>query len=120
MAELRKVRNIKPGFKKGLWFGLLNAGWETVSGGLSPWTLEVTPDWSSLHKLGEQEEPKRDYVQRTLPPRDRLAGVYFAATEHDEDRSEEHTSELQSLMRISYAVFCLKKKKHTQRKYTQP
>src|SRR3546814_2154424 len=29
-------------------------------------------------------------------------------------RSEEHTSELQSLMRISYAVFCLKKKKHYQ------
>src|SRR3546814_1412572 len=29
----------------------------------------------------------------------------------DEPRSEEHTSELQSLMRISYAVFCLKKKK---------
>src|SRR3546814_5191800 len=35
---------------------------------------------------------------------------------HD-DRSEEHTSELQSLMRISYAVFCLKKKKHTTRLY---
>src|SRR3546814_2952625 len=31
-------------------------------------------------------------------------------------RSEEHTSELQSLMRISYAVFCLKKKKHTRNK----
>src|SRR3546814_10717531 len=30
----------------------------------------------------------------------------------DHPRSEEHTSELQSLMRISYAVFCLKKKKH--------
>src|SRR3546814_6279883 len=30
----------------------------------------------------------------------------------DLSRSEEHTSELQSLMRISYAVFCLKKKKH--------
>src|SRR3546814_992058 len=30
-------------------------------------------------------------------------------------RSEEHTSELQSLMRISYAVFCLKKKKKTQK-----
>src|SRR3546814_10332465 len=29
------------------------------------------------------------------------------------DRSEEHTSELQSLMRISYAVFCLKKNKNT-------
>src|SRR3546814_2065712 len=34
------------------------------------------------------------------------------------DRSEEHTSELQSLMRISYAVFCLKKKKqHIQQQY---
>src|SRR3546814_4781179 len=32
-------------------------------------------------------------------------------------RSEEHTSELQSLMRISYAVFCLKKKKHTKNSY---
>src|SRR3546814_2694980 len=31
-------------------------------------------------------------------------------------RSEEHTSELQSLMRISYAVFCLKKKKETEKK----
>src|SRR3546814_9875864 len=33
-----------------------------------------------------------------------------------ERRSEEHTSELQSLIRISYAVFCLKKKKHTNNK----
>src|SRR3546814_12656149 len=41
------------------------------------------------------------------------AGLRFA---HDSrQRSEEHTSELQSLMRISYAVFCLKKKK-TQKK----
>src|SRR3546814_9610575 len=32
---------------------------------------------------------------------------------HVSKRSEEHTSELQSLMRISYAVFCLKKKKKT-------
>src|SRR3546814_9709989 len=37
-----------------------------------------------------------------------------------EDRSEEHTSELQSLMRISYAVFCLKKKnKHHTTQQTQ-
>src|SRR3546814_3549114 len=37
------------------------------------------------------------------------------------DRSEEHTSELQSLMRISYAVFCLKKKKtsHTNTNHTK-
>src|SRR3546814_5725786 len=31
---------------------------------------------------------------------------------HNHDRSDEHTSELQSLMRLSYAVFCLKKKKN--------
>src|SRR3546814_10545883 len=37
------------------------------------------------------------------------------------ERSEEHTSELQSLMRISYAVFCLKKKKQTVTEaYTDP
>src|SRR3546814_6617531 len=34
----------------------------------------------------------------------------------DHARSEEHTSELQSLMRISYAVFCLKKKKQTKQR----
>src|SRR3546814_9484500 len=36
---------------------------------------------------------------------------------HSPDRSEEHTSELQSLMRISYAVFCLKKKQNIERTY---
>src|SRR3546814_6287527 len=42
-----------------------------------------------------------------------VTGVAAAVPEHAhrQDRSEEHTSELQSLMRISYAVFCLKKKK---------
>src|SRR3546814_5201156 len=37
--------------------------------------------------------------------------VLVARAAHHVERSEEHTSELQSLMRISYAVFCLKKKK---------
>src|SRR3546814_6599116 len=36
----------------------------------------------------------------------------FEKVVKNDDRSEEHTSELQSLMRISYSVFCLKKKKH--------
>src|SRR3546814_16784505 len=44
--------------------------------------------------------------ERLVPaPRD-----WNANREDNVDRSEEHTSELQSLMRISYAVFCLKKK----------
>src|SRR3546814_3587326 len=44
-----------------------------------------------------------------------------AAKMDEMKRSEEHTSELQSLMRISYAVFCLKKKKktETQKKHTE-
>src|SRR3546814_2607047 len=53
------------------------------------------------------------------PPRDGNLSVAApsASPAHDYEpagRSEEHTSELQSLMRISYAVFCLKKKKHKQ------
>ncbi|WP_045728447.1 electron transfer flavoprotein-ubiquinone oxidoreductase [Xanthomonas sp. GPE 39] len=86
MAELRQVRNIKPGFKKGLWFGLFNAAWETLVKGASPWTLKVVADWKTLDRLGEHTQPKRDYVQRELAPRDRLQGVYFAATEHEEDQ----------------------------------
>src|SRR3546814_3286268 len=45
----------------------------------------------------------------TPPPRARLDQSMEALIHH---RSEEHTSELQSLMRISYAVLCLKKKKN--------
>src|SRR3546814_7331023 len=41
---------------------------------------------------------------------DRGARRHAHGIERAEERSEEHTSELQSLMRISYAVFCLKKK----------
>src|SRR3546814_4914089 len=43
-------------------------------------------------------------------PKD-MGGVLIELMETPKERSEEHTSELQSLMRISYAVFCLKKKK---------
>ena len=85
MAELKPVRNIKPGFKRGLWFGLANAAWETATKGLSPWTLATAPDWSSLDSL-DKPAPQRDYLQRELGPRDRLQAVYYAATEHDEDQ----------------------------------
>src|SRR3546814_1259425 len=43
-----------------------------------------------------------------------------AARQHPQHRSEEHTSELQSLMRISYAVFCLKKKRTNRYNLTSP
>src|SRR3546814_2703405 len=42
----------------------------------------------------------------------RIADGADGVAHHADRRSEEHTSELQSLMRISYAVFCLKKKKN--------
>src|SRR3546814_7584318 len=56
--------------------------------------------------LGEQQPAQ------ILPPA-RCVGEQARPVRYaiDVDRSEEHTSELQSLMRISYAVFCLKKKK---------
>src|SRR3546814_6264981 len=44
----------------------------------------------------------------------RITNLVRMARFREDQRSEEHTSELQSLMRISYAVFCLKKKKKTQ------
>jgi electron-transferring-flavoprotein dehydrogenase len=86
MAELRKVRNIRPGFNKGFWFGLLNAGWETITAGHSPWTLKNHADFSALKKADEYTSPERHFVERTLAPRDRLAEVYFASTQHDEDQ----------------------------------
>src|SRR3546814_1535801 len=49
-------------------------------------------------------------TSRFETPRPRFADRGLTRPQH---RSEEHTSELQSLMRISYAVFCLKKKSNT-------
>src|SRR3546814_2431164 len=59
-------------------------------------------------RLSEIETPGRDFCVQT----ERLEhGQIEAEFSGIAGRSEEHTSELQSLMRISYAVFCLKKKK---------
>src|SRR6185437_12833271 len=84
--ELKAVRNFKPGFKRGLWFGIANSALETVTGGRTPWTLRnKTPDFARLKQL-DASEPEREYVERTLPPRDRLASVFFASTTHDESQ----------------------------------
>src|SRR3546814_2107508 len=68
-----------------------------------------------------QLAPHVQWVQSYVAD-DRLFCIYLADEEkdvHKHARSEEHTSELQSLMRISYAVFCLKKKKKKpQHKFT--
>src|SRR3546814_7919555 len=60
------------------------------------WTLPAAPAWS-----------RGSHRSRSAPPE----------PSPDWTRSEEHTSELQSLMRISYAVFCLKKKKNIKQKH---
>src|SRR3546814_5254314 len=60
------------------------------------------------------------HTQDTAQTVDRIVDVFPPEQQHQVrvqlsvalQRSEEHTSELQSLMRISYAVFCLKKKRH--------
>src|SRR3546814_4150257 len=69
----------------------------------------------SLGELNPLFSPAPD--QRAVSPRGRHGRACGSRT-----RSEEHTSELQSLMRISYAVFCLKKnsKQRTQPADTQP
>src|SRR3546814_3777090 len=77
-----------------------------------------------FHRDRWRQRGDRDRSEHSAPPsrgvyRDRRAmrGSLLPARVHDGrrrhfcGRSEEHTSELQSLMRISYAVFCLKKKK---------
>src|SRR3546814_2357233 len=80
-----------------------------LSGLISPWCRKRLDEFNG--------DITRFKVEKILPSR--LHQVGIAKTEPGDEnnqdiRSEEHTSELQSLMRISYAVFCLKKKKTTQ------
>src|SRR3546814_5301365 len=68
-------------------------------------------DAQHTHLWSDAEREKTDHDDE-----EHQRGEHIGAPAHGEQqiRSEEHTSELQSLMRISYAVFCLKKKKiHT-------
>src|SRR3546814_7800877 len=62
----------------------------------------VRPSFKTEERLNAGSGSNRPYCRRNIGVSDHL---------RPSPRSEEHTSELQSLMRISYAVFCLKKKK---------
>src|SRR3546814_3716548 len=70
-------------------------------------------------ELYRRDARKPRGTHRPHRPRDRVAGRQCRRIRQGGERgfrSEEHTSELQSLMRISYAVFCLKKKKKKTKK----
>src|SRR3546814_5115210 len=81
---------------------------------LLPDGREVPQECAPLGELGHAaEEGELPLVMEGAQPGEEQPAEQGA--EHA-DRSEEHTSELQSLMRISYAVFCLKKKTHENHK----
>src|SRR3546814_10391666 len=73
-----------------------------------------------LVALADSQTEIRDALRHSSSPRSRSRGLRVESAPPSRlgsdwvGRSEEHTSELQSLMRISYAVYCLKKKKITQ------
>ncbi len=82
-SELKAVRNIRPGFHKGLWWGLINAAWETLVRGLSPWTLKNHADHTALKKASHSiviDYPKPDGVITF----DKLTSVSFSNTNHAE------------------------------------
>src|SRR3546814_4674146 len=87
------------------------AGRETV-GGTGRGTRRGRADPGRCHRRARPVARRRPPVvgHAARHGRDDRAAEEAAAAALDAERSEEHTSELQSLMRISYAVFCLKKK----------
>src|SRR3546814_4298398 len=90
---------------------LVEGGGELAAGLLSEDLVDRIHWFRAAMLIGNEGRP----VIGRLPLDSLAAAPRFrrvAAEPLGEDRSEEHTSELQSLMRISYAVFCLKKKKN--------
>src|SRR3546814_7563590 len=96
--------------------GLLGATWfadhpvlplEDITVALNIDTIAISPRGTPVATIG-RGRPAYDAMVRSVAAK--LGRKVDADGEADAFRSEEHTSELQSLMRISYAVFCLKKK----------
>src|SRR3546814_5499386 len=75
--------------------------------------VEIVGSPAPGHASGEAMNEMQKIVESDLP---RGFGYDWTGQSYQE-RSEEHTSELQSLMRISYAVFCLKKKNKQKSKH---
>src|SRR3546814_8963417 len=71
-----------------------------------------------VRSMGPVKPSSRD-MQLPWPMGAKISGGRGGPAPEGDGRSEEHTSELQSLMRNSYAVFCLKKKKHKQLEYSK-
>src|SRR3546814_9944490 len=84
---------------------------------------EASDDRAFYNVCRRKIEDRGIFVLHETFPESDGSGFCLADPKHpiivvNTKRSEEHTSELQSLMRISYAVFCLKKKKHNKIKLT--
>src|SRR3546814_8253814 len=81
---------------------------------LMPYALELAHEIAGKAPIALRYAKEASQVTSSMPPREgyRFEQNITVALSKTEDRSEEHTSELQSLMRISYAVFCLKKKRN--------
>src|SRR3546814_9273859 len=77
---------------------------------LFPYTTLFRSDRRTARALAPFNTSRSVEVSKRSMPRTTLISTVTLSS-HVVVRSEEHTSELQSLMRISYAVFCLKKKK---------
>lgn len=84
--ELYKIRNIRPGFKKGMWMGLANGALETLTAGHSPWTLQNHADHSATRRLDQLASPDRGWGELELKPKDRAAAVFFAGNVHEESQ----------------------------------
>src|SRR3546814_6465056 len=82
----------------------------TVTLGLAAAPHAVSAQEASPFDARQSEAIER-LVQQYLLEHPEVLVEALRRYEQQQQRSEEHTSELQSLMRISYAVFCLKKKK---------
>src|SRR3546814_4506013 len=101
-------------FSANLWLALRDPQWLAIPAVLAGWYLADLASGMVHMFMDYHPCPKGKGLDRLYFYQDSRASQEYQTL----FRSEEHTSELQSLMRISYAVFCLKKKKVKRTKNT--